>query len=115
MDTEIGLLFQSTIQTMSWSVLFKHVVVKGTPLNTMHAGMSVSLAVLITSVMKHQGNSAGIHMRFSQLTHCVEYYSTLLPPSRIHLSLLSFMRAGSMLVTLLPIFSYVNLMYFDGM
>ena len=96
MDTEIGLipLFQSTIQTMSWSVLFKHAVVKSTPLNTIHAGISVSLAVLITSVMK-QYNSAGIHMRLSQLTHCV-IYSTLLPPSRIHLSLLCFMRAGSM-------------------
>ena len=63
MDTETGLtpLFQSTIQTMSWSVLFKHVVVKSTPLNTMHAGISVSLSVLTTSVMKHQGNSAGTH------------------------------------------------------
>ena len=98
METEIGLipLFQSTIQTMSWSVLFKHTVLKSTPLNTMFAGISVSLAVLITSVMKHQGNSAGIHMRLSQLTHCFEYYSTLLPPYRIHLRLLSFMRAGSM-------------------
>ena len=95
MDTEVGLipLFESTIQTMFWSVLFKHAVVKSTLLNTIHAGISVSLAVLITSVMKHQGNSAEFHTRLSQLTYCFEYYSTLLPPSRIHLSLLSFMRA----------------------
>ena len=42
MVTEIGLvpLFPSTIQTMSRSVLFKHAVVKGTPLNTMHEGIT---------------------------------------------------------------------------
>ena len=63
MDTEIGLvpLFQSTIQTVSYSNM------------QMHAGISVSFAVLITSVKKHCGNSAGMYMRLSQLTHCFEY------------------------------------------
>ena len=65
MDTEIGLvpLFQSTIQTMSRSVLFKQV----------YAGISVSFSVLITSVKKHCENSAGMYMWLSQLTHCFEY------------------------------------------
>ena len=88
MDTEIGLvpLFQSTIQKC----------VRVSCLNMqMHAGISVSFPVLITSVKKHCVNSAGMYMWLSQLTHCLGI-STVLPPSRIHLSLLSFIRAGSM-------------------
>ena len=63
MDTEIGLVpfFQSTIQTMFRGVLFKH------------AGVSVSFVVLITSVKKLCGNSAGMYMWLSQLTHSFEY------------------------------------------
>ena len=36
-----------------------------------HAGISVSFPVLITSVKKYFGNSAGMYL--SQLTHCFEY------------------------------------------
>ena len=39
----------------------------------MHAGILVSFAVLITSVKKHGGNSAGMYMWLSQLTHCFDY------------------------------------------
>ena len=75
MDNEVGLvpLNQATIQTMSRSVLFYFAVVKSTPRNTMHAGISVSLAVLITSKQKHRGNSAGMHMWLSQITYYFEY------------------------------------------
>ena len=76
MDTEVGLapLFQYTIQTMSRSVLFYYAVVKSTPRNTMHASISVSLAVLITSKKKHRGNSAGMHVWLSQIKkYCFEY------------------------------------------
>ena len=73
MDTEIGLvpLVPSSIQTMSRSVLFKHAVVKGTPLNTMHEGISVSLAVLCTSVKR--GALLQECKCLSQLMHCFEY------------------------------------------
>ena len=57
-------LFQSTIQKclgVSYSNM------------QMHAGISVSFAVLITSVKKHCGDSAGMYMWLSQLTHCFEY------------------------------------------
>ena len=75
MDTEIGLvpLLPSTTETMSRGVLFKHAVVKGTPLNTMHEGISVSLAVLLTSVKKHWGAILQECTCLSQLTHCLEY------------------------------------------
>ena len=66
MDTEIGLvpLFQSSIQTMSRSDLFKY------------AGACRYISIVfcvITSLKKHCGNSAGIYMWLSQLTHCFEY------------------------------------------
>ena len=66
MDTEIGLVpfFQSTIQTMSRM---------SNSNMQMHAGISVSFPVLITNVKKHCGNSAGMYMWLSQLTHCFEY------------------------------------------
>ena len=75
MDTEIGLvpLFPSTIQTMSRSFLFKHAVVKGTPLNTVHDGISVSLAVLFTSVKKHRAAIVHECTCLSRITHCFEY------------------------------------------
>ena len=72
MDTEIGLipLFQSTIQTMFRSVLFKHAVVNSTPLNTMHAGISVSLAVL-----NYKGNETS--RQFCRNSHEVVSANTL--------------------------------------
>ena len=75
MNTEIGLvpLFPSTIETMSRSVLLKHAVVKGTPLNTMQECISVSLAVLFTVVKKHRGAILQEYTCLSQLMHCFEY------------------------------------------
>ena len=60
MDTEIGLvpLFKQCLR-VSYSNM------------QMDAGISVSFPVLITSVKKYCGNSAGMYL--SQLTHCFEY------------------------------------------
>ena len=66
MDTEIGLVSCSNL-------LSKQCLGVSYSNMQMHAGISVSFAVLITSVKKHCGNSAGMYMWLSQLTHCFEY------------------------------------------
>ena len=66
MDTEIGLV-------PLFHLLFKQCFGVSYSNMQMHAGISVSFPVLITSEKKHCGNSAGMYMWLSQLKHCFEY------------------------------------------
>ena len=66
MATEIGLFPCSNL-------LFKQCLGVSYSNMQMHAGISVSFPVLIASVKKHCGNSAGMYMWLSQLTLCFAY------------------------------------------